>query len=163
MLFLFKLNKIKHNNNGGFMKKIIVLIIFLTNINNIYAQNLYVSKRDIDTQDYVQDCDFLLYDENNTIVDAWIQNDDTHVINNIEVGKYKLVERPKIDNTFSNELSVFHDIDITDNSLEVVLYNNKIETPRNLGVNINEFTTGCAIIFLGIALIYIGYRKKIYT
>ena len=47
------------------MKKIITIILLLISIENIKAGNLYVSKKDIDTKEYINDCDFLLYDENN--------------------------------------------------------------------------------------------------
>lgn len=144
------------------MKKIITILFLIIFIDTVNASNLYISKRDIDTQDYVSDCDFLLYDENNVIVDAWIANNETHEIKDVKDGIYKLVERPKTNESFSNELSVFHEIDVKNESLSITLYNNKIETPRNLGIEYNTFFIGCSIIFLGIAFIYIAYRKFYY-
>ena len=144
------------------MKKLFFILMFFMFFESVSANSLYVSKKDIDTEDYVSDCDFLLYDENNVVVDAWIAEDNTHEVSNIKNGSYTLVERPKIDSAFRNELSVFHDIDINDNSLQVVLYNRKIDTPRNLGVDFNDFMIGCSFIFLGIFFLYVGCRKFYY-
>lgn len=141
------------------MKKIIIITMLLISIDKIYAGNLYVSKRDIDTKEYINDCDFLLYDENNIVVDAWMAENDIHKIDNIKNGKYTLEERPKIENGISRDLSVFHEIEINDNTIEVVLYNSKMETPKNLNYSFKWFSVGCVIIFIGIYIIYIGYRK----
>ena len=147
-----------HNNNGETMKKLIIILSLIL-IDNVSASNLYVSKRDIYTKDYINDCDFLLYDENKVVVDAWIQDNNTHEVTDIKNGTYILEERPKIELGNRDNLSVFHEIDINNNSIELVLYNSKIETPRNLDYNLNLFTIGCFIIFFGILIIYIGYRK----
>ena len=139
------------------MKKLIIILILIT-LENVQAGNLYISKKDVDTKEYINDCDFLLYDENNKIIDTWISN-NTHKIENIKNGKYILEERPKIETKKNRELSVFHEIDINDNTIEVVLYNSKIQTPNNLNYSFKWFNIGYVIIFIGISIIYIGYSK----
>lgn len=141
------------------MKKYLIIILSLLYINNIQASELYISKKDFETKDYVTDCDFQLYDSENNIIDAWVATEDTHEISNIQKGQYKLVERPLINNNYSDELSTLHTLDInSDNVMEIILYNKEINTPRNLGHH-NHTLLGITLTLTGLALIYIGHRK----
>lgn len=150
MLFLFNFFYFFHNNNGGFMKKLILLFIFFTyNVNALGY--VYVSKKDINTNQFVNDCDFVIYDIDGNIVDSWIQDNSTH-ISPLEVGNYKLVER----NFMSDYLSREYDFNISDDIVELTLYNKKIETPRNLGINFNYFS----YIFIFIGFLIIIYSCK---
>ncbi len=157
MLFLFIFLFIFHTNNGDFMKKIffIFLLVFSFKVNALGV--FYVSKRDIDTNDFVFDCDFLLYDSAGNIVDSWVQGNNVHV-SNVPEGFYKLVERPKIIDTFSDYLSKTYDLSIRDDDLiELVLYNEKIDTPDNLGMKNNY---GFLLILIGSFLIFISCKYK---
>ena len=145
------------------MKKIILILTFFLITCNVYASDftsLYISKKDINTQEFITDCDFLLYDSDNNIVDAWIAGYNVHEINGIKKGIYKLVERPLIGNSFNDELSVFHEIDIdSDDITEIVLYNNKIDTPRNLSFNTYYAAVGITIFFIGFIITHLTYCK----
>lgn len=146
----------------NYMRKFLLfLLLFLFNF-NASALDLYVSKRDIDSYSYITDCDFSLYDQDNVLVDSWVATENTHFIPNISSGSYVLVERPIVDDSFDENLSVFHEFDVSDSSLSVVLYNKKIDTPRNLGYNYSSFFIGCSFMFFGVFLLYIGFRKFYY-
>lgn len=157
MLFLFILIIFFHNNNGGFMKKIIFLILFffLFDVNAMGV--VYISKKDIDTNEFVSDCDFLLYDSSGNIVDSWVQDDSFH-ISNVPMGSYKLIERPWILDSYSDGMSSSYDIRVNDDDFfEFVLYNKKISTPRNLSFNFNILYGFCFFLF-GFFLIIISRK-----
>ena len=139
------------------MKKIIFLLIFLFSFNIKAMGVVYISKKDIDTNEFISDCDFKLYDSSGNIIDSWIQNNDVHV-SNIPVGSYKLVERPMILDSFSDGLSKSYDINIdNDDIFEFVLYNKKIVTPRNLNFKVNVIYGFCFFL-LGLFLICISRK-----
>lgn len=148
--FLFIFLIFLHNNNGGFMKKFfLVFFTFFLFCSNVLGV-LYVSKKDIDTNDFVNDCDFLLYDSSGNIVDEWTQGNGVHV-SNISNGIYKLVEKPIILGDLDINSYESYDLKI-DGVLEVILYNQKIETPRNLNFN-NSILYGFVLLFFGFILI----------
>lgn len=146
MLFLFNFFYFFHNNNGGIMKKFFLFFIlfFVTDVHAL--STVYISKRDIDTNEIVLDCDFILYDSNNNIVDSWIQDENVH-ISNVSFGFYKLVERPLIMGVFNDDLSNTYNLSISDDVHEFILYNQKIDVPDNLSYNYN---------FFGVFLIVVG-------
>ena len=147
--FLFNFFLFFHNNNGGFMKKIIFLFLFLTY--SVNAQSIiYVSKKDIDTNSFVSDCDFTIYDSLGNIVDSWIQDNSVHT-SFLDLGKYKLVER----DLMSDYLSSQYSFDVNDDIVELTLYNQKIETPKNLGINNNY-----CLIFILFGFVIIIYSRK---
>lgn len=142
------------------MKKIILCLFLFLFIFKVEASNytdLYVSKKDVNTQDYMTDCDFLLYDSDDNIVAAWVASDSTYHISNIKKGTYKLIERPLIESSFNDYLSKIYMINInSDEAMEITLYNKKIETPRNLGSN-NCLLYGFLFICLGFLIIILNY------
>jgi len=151
MLFLFIFFNFFHNNNGGFMKKFIFLFLFFTY--SVNAQSvIYVSKKDINTNQFVSDCDFIIYDNFGNVVDSWIQDDSVHT-SFLDLGKYKLVERDFMSNYLSREYA----FDVNDDIVELTLYNKKIETPRNLSIISNNIY--CYIFILIGFLIIICSRK----
>jgi len=157
MLFLFILIIFFHNNNGGFMKKIFFLFLFFFFIDVKAMGVVYISKKDIDTNEFVSDCDFLLYDSSGNIVDSWVQDDSIHV-SNIPVGSYKLIERPFIIDSYSDGLSSSYDISVVDDDIfEFVLYNKKIPTPRNLSFRSNILYSVFFFI-IGLFLIFISRK-----
>ena len=146
-----------HNNNGDFMKKIIFLFLFLVSFDVKALGVVYISKKDLDTNEFISDCDFMLYDSYGNVIDSWIQNDDVHIAS-IPVGSYKLVERPKVMDSFSDGLSKTYDINIdNDDIFEFVLYNKKIATPRNLRFKVSFFY---GLLFLLFGLILISISRK---
>jgi len=158
MLFLFILFFFFHNNNGGFMKKIFLIFLLVLSFKVNAMGSFYISKKDIDTNDFISDCDFLLYDSDGNIVDSWIQENEVHV-SNIPGGVYRLVERPKIVNTFSDYLSKSYDLSIRDDDMvEFILYNKKIDTPDNLSIKNNYY--GILFIVSGLFLIFISCKYK---
>ena len=116
---------------------------------------LYVSKKDIDTDDFINDCDFLLYDSYGNIVDRWSQDNSVHV-SNISGGIYKLVEIPSVLDGMDIGSYQSYDLKI-DDVLEVILYNQKIDTPRNLGASFS-FLSGFVILFIGYILIFFSRK-----
>lgn len=145
MLFLFNFFCFFHNNNGDVMKKLIFILLFF--VIDVHAlSSVYISKRDIDTNEFVMDCDFILYDSDNNLVDSWIQDNSVHV-SNVSSGVYKLVERPFVMGVFNEDLSNVYDLNIVDDSYEFILYNQKIDVPDNLS---------CRYSFMGIYFILFG-------
>ena len=139
------------------MKKIIFLFIIFLYCFNVSAGSIYISKRDIDTDQYVNDCDFLLYDEYGNVVDSWVQDDSTH-ISSVPVGSYRLIERPFIIDGFIDSLSQSYELNIdSDDILELTIYNTKIETPRNLSFNKN-YIYAFFLMFLGFVMLL--YNRK---
>ena len=133
-----------HNNNGGFMKKLLFLLLFLTYDVSALGY-VYVSKKDIDTNQFVNDCDFVIYDMNGNVVDSWVQDNSIHIAS-LDVGDYKLVERNSMSDFFRE-----YDFNISDGIVEFTLYNQKIETPKNLGVNVNY---SYFLIIIGFLIIF---------
>lgn len=146
----------------NYMNKIIFLLISFFLIHGVKASDyteLFISKKDINTQEYVTDCDFLLYDLDNNIIDSWISYNGTHRIL-LKKGNYTLVERPLLENVFSSDLGKVYKLDInSDEAMEITLYNNKIETPRNLGFNNNLYLLGSLFVVLGFIIIMLFYRQ----
>lgn len=147
------------------MKRIILcvflfLFLFLFEVEAGEFTDLYVSKKDINTQEYINDCDFLLYDSNNNVIATWVASDETYRISNIKKGVYKLVERPLIESSFNDYLSKVYTIDInSDEAMEVTLFNKKVETPRNLGIDNTYLLYGCLFIVLGFFIIILNYSN----
>ena len=120
---------------------------------------IYVSKKDIDTSEYVQDCNFVLYDESGKIIDSWSQDDSMHVLN-VDFGSYKLVENLLVMDVFNTGLSQEYFFNINnDDILELTLYNSKIETPRNLGFRVTNIY-GFLLILIGCIIVY--FSRKFY-
>ena len=139
------------------MKKIFFLFLFFFFIDVNAMGVVYISKKDIDTNEFVSDCDFLLYDSTGNIVDRWVQDDSIHV-SNIPVGSYKLIERPWILDSYSDGMSSSYDISVSDDDIfEFVLYNKKIDTPKNLSFNFNILYSIYFFIF-GFFLIVISRK-----
>jgi len=134
------------------MKKFLFLFFLL--VMDVNAQgHIYISKRDIDTNQYVNDCSFILYDNDGNVVDSWIQDNSTHV-SNVEFGTYRLFESPTLMEASNDELGQQLFLNVNNEDVfEVTLYNQKIETPRNLKYSKNFFISvffimiGCFIIF----------------
>lgn len=136
------------------MKKILFFLMFFFMIDIVYATDVYISKKDIDTGDYVMDCDFILIDELGNIVDSWIQNDSYHV-SNLENGSYELVSRPFIMGAFNDDMSNSYKLDVTNDVMHFTIYNSKIDTPDNLGIS-NFNYVGIFLIFLGFVILFYG-------
>lgn len=126
------------------MKKLLFLLLFLTYDVSALGY-VYVSKKDIDTNQFVNDCDFVIYDMNGNVVDSWVQDNSIH-ISSLDIGNYKLVERNSMSNFFRE-----YDFNISDDIVEFTLYNQKIETPKNLGVSINY---SYFLIIIGFLIIF---------
>ena len=154
LLFLFIIFFLFHNNNGGFMKKFLLFfLLFMYDI--VYASNVYISKKDLDTGMYLSDCDFVIFDSNGIVVDEWIQGDSFHV-SKLSKGSYKLVSRPYVMNKFDDDLSVFYDLNVEDNDLFFTFYNDMILTPPNLKYNSSSFYFGLFFVFFGIFTLVMG-------
>lgn len=134
------------------MKKFFIFILFFFFIDVAFASDVYISKKDIDTGDYVKDCDFLLIDKDGNIIDSWIQDDSYH-LSNLENGSYELVSRPYVMGVFNDEMSDYYKFDVTDDVMQFTVYNSKIETPKNLGIN-NFYVVGAFLIFIGLIVIF---------
>lgn len=145
--------------------KFLVLIFFyfssFYNVNALDYTDLYISKRDIDTKDFVNDCMFSLYDSNDNVVSSWVSSDSTYNISSIPKGIYKLVSIPFLNNSYDYNLRQEYILDLTnDDVLEITIYNNKIETSRKLGVNEYSYKyIGFVFIVLGIVIIVKFYRQ----
>lgn len=138
------------------MRKLLFFMFLFLFSFNVKAGEVHISKRNIDSNDYANDCDFLLYDSSGNIVDSWIQDNMVHIIN-VPIGTYTLVERPFIMDSFSDEMSVFHSLDISsDDIVEFTLYNKKIATPRNLCFHNMSF---CGILLIVFGLLVVNNRK----
>ena len=131
------------------MKKIFVLFLLFLFIDHVSAGEIYVSKRDIDTGEYMHDCDFFILNSSGEIVDSWIQGDSYHV-SNLESGSYELVSRPLIMGVFNDDMGVSYKLNVGDNILKFTIYNQKIDIPNNLGIDNYYFIFGFLFIFLGL-------------
>lgn len=129
------------------MKKIFFLFCFLLFVSDVHASDIYISKKDIDTGEFVNDCDFLLVDFNNNVIDRWIQDDSYHLIS-VENGFYKLITRPYIMGVFDDNMSESYILDVYEN-VEFNIYNKTIGTPNNLNYSFN--------IILPIFFIIVGF------
>lgn len=134
------------------MKKILLIFLLFIFIDVVYASDVYISKKDIDTGDYVLDCDFLLIDENGNVVDSWIQSSSAHV-SSLANGSYELISRPFIMGAFNDEMSTYYKLDVNDDILQFTIYNSKIETPKNLGSN-NYFVISFLLILFGLVVVF---------
>ena len=142
-LFLF----IFHNNIGDIMKKYLFVFLFLILCNVKASDNLYISKKSYYSDEFVSDCEFLLYDSDNNIVDAWIQSDDIHSIS-LPVGSYLLFEKPKINDVYSEALGKTYKLDINaDKIVNINLSNLEIKTPPNLGIKKKFFFAFILVVF----------------
>ncbi len=134
------------------MKKVFFFFFFFFFLTGVDASNVYISKKDIDTGEFVNDCDFLLVDFNNNIIDRWVQDDNYHALS-LDNGYYRIITRPYIMGAFSDDMSESHFLNVT-GDVNVSFYNSKIDTPDNLSVNFNKVFSlifiigGFLIIFL---------------
>ena len=159
MLFLFIFNIIIHNNKGDKMKRIILLILIF--IDNVYALgNVYISKKDVNTNQYLTDCDFSIYDANGHIVDSWIPNGGLH-ISTLNSGEYSLVERPFVMGVYHDDLSKVYKLDVKEDSFyEFTIYNNKIDVPDNLSAS--DYKFGYLFLIIGCFFLLFGLHGKFY-
>lgn len=131
-----------------FMKKFIFFFLFLTY--SVSAESIiYISKRDFNNN-FVSDCDFIIYDIYGNVVDSWVQDDLVHV-SFLDLGKYRLVER----NLMSDYLSSEYSFTVNNDIVELNLYNKKIDTPKNLGINNNYLCI--SFIIIGLLLVLVNY------
>lgn len=130
------------------MKKFIFFFLFLTY--SVSAESIiYISKRDFNNN-FVSDCDFIIYDIYGNVVDSWVQDDLVHV-SFLDLGKYRLVER----NLMSDYLSSEYSFTVNNDIVELNLYNKKIDTPKNLGINNNYLCI--SFIIIGLLLVLVNY------
>ena len=146
-----------HNNNGVIMKKIIFILLFFSFVGNIYSSNIYISKRDIDTDEYVLDCDFILTDNNGNIIDSWIQDNSDHILN-INNGLYNLISRPYIMGEYQDSMAFTYKLNV-DKDSSFVIYNKEIYTPPNLSYNMSY---SFCFVFVVIGILVIIYSKFSY-
>lgn len=139
-----------HNNNGVIMRKIIFILLFFSFISNVYSSSIYISKRDIDTDEYVLDCDFILTDSSGNVIDSWIQDDSDHSLD-INDGLYNLISRPYIMGEYQDSMAYTYKIKV-DKDSSFVIYNKEIYTPPNL-VNYNNYSFCFVLIVIGILVI----------
>ena len=141
-----------HNINGDVMKKIFFSFLIFMFFIDVHAGQVFVSKRDSDTGDFLVDCDFLLYDQYENIVDSWIQGSSSHILN-LPRGSYRLVERPFVMGNFRTDLGKTYILNVeNDESFEFKIFNKKIETPRNLGFKFNSIL-GFVFVFIGVIIV----------
>lgn len=137
------------------MKKFVFIFLFFLCF-DVKGADIYIAKRDIDSNIYVNDCDFVIYDSSGNVVDSWVQDNSYHV-SYLEDGIYTLVERPIISDTFNDSLSNSYKLNVFDNkSFEFNLYNKKIDTPRNLGIGYNYFY---GVLFILFGVLFINFCK----
>lgn len=138
------------------MKYFLFFISFFTCIDLVFANDVYISKRDIVTGDYIVDCDFLLIDSSGNIVDSWIQNYSDHIsyVNN---GFYKLVSRPYVMGTFNDSMSSIYLLDVNNSVIRFTIYDDVIDTPNNLGFFSNSLFYGFLFIIFGLFLIFVNF------
>lgn len=140
------------------MKMFIFVICFFSFFINISARassDIYISKRDINTMDIIEGSEFSLYDSNNNIVASWNSSAGVYHLTNIKEGTYNLIERPSVVTMSDNKLDKVYKLDIISNNvMEITLYDELINTPDNLKYNKNFFI-GYIFILLGIYIIFI--------
>lgn len=139
------------------MKKVFFLVLFFYSFNVYSLSDLYISKKDIDTLEYITDCDFKLLDSSDNVVDSWVCSDNVKYVSNISNGFYKLVSRPLVNDVFSDELSDEYSFYVKDNVLEMTFYNNKIGVPSNLSLN-NYNYIGIIIVIFGFIICWYFYK-----
>lgn len=133
------------------MKKIFFLLIFFSFVVTVNASTINISKRDVLTGEYVNDCDFLLVDLNDNVIDRWVQDSNYHNLS-VSNGIYKIIMRPYMMGDFQDELSesifleVYHDMDVT-------LYNRQIDTPNNLKYKSFGIIWFLFFLFIGLFII----------
>lgn len=112
------------------MKKIFLILLFFCFISNVYSSNIYISKRDIDTDEYVLDCDFILTDSNGNVIDSWVQDNSDHNLS-VNNGLYNLISRPYVMGKYQDSMSYTYKLNV-DKDSSFVIYNREIYTPPNL-------------------------------
>lgn len=134
------------------MKKILFVLLFFYVYDVKAIDNLIVSKKSFYSGQYVEDCEFLLYDSDNKLIDSWIQDDDIHSLS-VPNGSYLLFERPKINGVFSEYLGKTYKLDVnSDKIVEINLSNVEISIPPNLGIKF-DYTLPILFIILGVLII----------
>ena len=129
------------------MRKFFVIFLFFIFIDGVRAGKLIVSKRNIDTGNFVSDCDFLIYNDSGNIVDSWVQGNSSH-FSDLENGTYELVSRPYVMGAFNDDFKSSYMLNVSDNLLKLTIYNQEIDVPDNLGRNSN-FIFGFLFIIFG--------------
>ena len=135
------------------MKKIFLILCFFLFIDGVSAGDLYISKKDIDTGEFVYDCDFLLYDEDDNIIDNWIQGDSYHVTK-VDNGLYRLVSRPFVSGVFNESMAESYVLNVNSGRLQVTIYDRFISIPPNLGFNNRYLLYGFIFVFIGVCTIF---------
>ena len=134
------------------MRKFLFIVLFFI-CSNVHATQVYISKKDVESNVFVNDCDFILYDRSGNIIDSWVQNNSYHLLD-IPFGIYTLIERPYVEDAFNDEMSISYKLNVySDEPFEFNLYNKKIDTPRNLNYYF-KYTYGFLFILIGIIIVY---------
>ncbi|MBP3920283.1 MAG: hypothetical protein J6D28_01830 [Bacilli bacterium] len=143
------------------MRVLLLFILFFSFSNVVLANEVHISKVDADTDIYVRDSSFTIYDDKNMVIDSWLSTDDIHVVS-LEIGEYKLVETPILNNEPAYSLSNYYDISVdNDEVMELKLYNNKIETPRNLSMGSSYVYIGIIFFMVGLLIVVLGNFIKV--
>ena len=124
-----------------------------------------ISKQDITTKKELPGATLVLKNENGDIVETWVSTEEEHVIYNLPLGKYTLIETKAPEGYSLSTEEVTFEINELGVNKKVVMYN-EVEEETEVEVEpTSSFSTmttsviGLIIIGIGSMLIYNNYKK----
>ena len=125
-----------------------------------------ISKQDITTKKELPGATLVLKNDKGEIVETWVSTDEEHVIYNLPLGKYTLIEEKAPDGYVLSKEEITFELTELGVEKRVVMYNDveeEIEVPVEPTSSFSTMTTGIVgliVIGLGSMLIYKNYKKN---
>ena len=125
-----------------------------------------ISKKDATTKKELPGATLVLKNDKGEIVETWVSTDEEHVIYNLPLGKYTLIEEKAPDGYVLSKEEITFELTEVGVEKRVVMYNDveeEIEVPVEPTSSFSTMTTGIVgliVIGLGSMLIYKNYKKN---
>ena len=125
-----------------------------------------ISKQDITTKKELPGATLVLKNDKGEIVETWVSTDEEHVIYNLPLGKYTLIEEKAPEGYALSKEEITFELTEVGVEKRVVMYNDveeEIEVPVEPTSSFSTMTTGIVgliVIGLGSMLIYKNYKKN---
>lgn len=125
-----------------------------------------ISKKDAATNKELPGATLVLKNENGDIIETWVSTDEEHIIYNLPLGKYTLIETKAPEGYALSKEEITFEINGQGVVQQVVMYNNVeeiTEVPVEPTSSFSTITTGVIgfiIIGIGSMLIYKNYKKN---
>lgn len=125
-----------------------------------------ISKKDITTKKELPGATLVLKNDKGEIVETWVSTDEAHVIYNLPLGKYTLIEEKAPEGYVLSKEEITFELTEVGVKKQVVMYNDveeEIEVPVEPTSSFSTMTTGIVgllVIGIGSMLIYKNYKKN---